>query len=156
MKFVIKIPTHVYEKIAALCILGLGIMMKVYIYTAGWYGSSNSRINNPAFFPDMTAYALILVGVVICLNSLFTDKATSVDVNVRGILMVGIWMMYALTMRTLGFVVGGILVIGVSMAVWGEKNKLRIGVVSVLAPVVIYICLGKMMNVNFPKGMLPF
>lgn len=156
MKFIIKIPASLYEKAAAFLIVGLGIMMKIYIHSAGWYESSSSRINNPAFFPDMTAYALILIGIVIFINSMFTDKQASVEMNLRGILMVGIWMVYALLMQFAGFVAGGVLVIAVSMIVWGEKKKSVIAAVSILAPIIIYLFLGKMMNVNFPKGILPF
>ncbi|RGZ01203.1 tripartite tricarboxylate transporter TctB family protein [Clostridium sp. AM58-1XD] len=156
MKFMVKVPAHIYEKAAAAMIVGLGIMMKIYSYTAGWYESSSSRINNPAFFPDMTAYALIVIGVVIFINSFFTKKEEEIEVNLRGILMVAIWMAYALLMPVTGFVAGGIAVIAVSMIIWGEKKKITVATVSVLAPVIIYICLGKLMSVNFPKGILPF
>ena len=156
MKFLVKVPAHKYEKAAAALIVGLGVMMKLYIQMAGWYGSSSSRINNPAFFPDMTAYALILIGVVVFFNSFFTKKEEEIEINLRGVLMVGVWMAYALLMPVTGFVPGGIAVVAVSMIIWGEKKKVTVAAVSILAPVIIYICLGKLMSVNFPKGFLPF
>ncbi len=156
MKFIKKVPTHLYEKAAAVFVMGLGIMMKVYIRMAGWYESSSSRINNPAFFPDMTAYALIFIGAVIFLNSFFTKKEAQTEINLKGILMVGLWMIYAMAMRFVGFLTGGIIIIAVSMIIWGEKRKISVAVVSILAPIIIYMCLGVMMNVNFPKGILPF
>lgn len=156
MKLIRNVPKRVYERFMAALTGGLGLVMELSIAISGWRETSSSSFNNPAFFPDLVAKALILVFVVLLAASFGVSKEETVRFNLGGIAMLVIWYIFALALQYTGLILGGMAAIAISLLLWGERRPKTIALVSIITPIVIYFALGVLMNVSFPKGVFGF
>ena len=95
-------PLNRLEKITALFSVAFGIWMKWYLSTRNWAHNAKSVINNPAFYPTIVAYGFIVVGVLLFLYSLQTDKKEMRSINWLGLTVVALWLVYSALCSTLG------------------------------------------------------
>lgn len=136
--------------LAIASILG-GVLLLIYLSTTPWSKAETSAINNPGFFPDITAKAIVIVGIVLLVRSLLNFKNSEVvTINVWSFVIVVLWWLYVMLMEHLGFIIASVLIVSISMAIWGVKNKVTILVCSIAVPVVLYVVFGMGLGVRFP------
>jgi cell division protein FtsW (lipid II flippase) len=130
----------------------LGVWLQIYLNGTSWMKKSAAPINNPGFFPDLIAKALVIVGIALLLQTLVLRRhdTSSVTVNLWAFGILVVWTAYAMIMPRLGFIISSMLVVAVSMVIWGVKKKKTIVLCSVIAPVVLYLILGVALKVKFP------
>ena len=138
------------EKILSGVLLVLGIGMMVIIHTSSWFSPTKSIINNPGFFPQIVAGGFCLMGVILFLYSLKPGRKEMAVINWFGVLIVAVWVVFAVACNYLGFVLSGILVLFATFVLFGAKNKKAVILTSILAPVILYLTLGVMLGVNMP------
>lgn len=128
-----------------------GICLSAYLETTSWAKVNSSAINNPGFFPNLVSKAIILVGIALLIRSIVNfRKKEVVAINLWGLIIFALWWIYAMIMPYLGFILSSILVLIISMVIWGVKGKKTIIICSVLVPVVLYAVLGVGLGVRFP------
>jgi len=149
-KFIREMHISLLERLLALFSVVLGIGFKWYLSGTNWVKSAKSPINNPAFFPNIIAWAFIVVGILLLLESMKTDKDKTITMNFVGLPAIALWGLYVFAMQYIGFIIASIIAIALSMLYWGAKNKKAILIASVIPPVFVYLTLGRLLGVSFP------
>lgn len=65
-----------------------------------------------------------------------------------------IWVVYVIALQHMGFILASIAAIALTMLYWGAKNYTVVAISSVLAPVIVYLLLGRLLGVRFPTLLL--
>ena len=65
-------------------------------------------------------------------------------------LIVFVWVGFAMLCGILGFILSGIIVLFATFLLFGAKNKKAIILTSIMAPTVLYLMLGVMLGVKLP------
>lgn len=138
------------EKVLAAVLLLPGIGMLCMIHSSGWLSSGKSVINNPGFLPQIVAIGLIVMSAVLFVSSLQRDRDELVTVNWFGILIVVVWVLYAVLCSYAGFILSSMLVLFVTLLLFGAKNKKAILLTGILAPILLYLVLGVLLGVKLP------
>ena len=137
------------EKVLSLILLILGGGMLYMIHTSTWFSSAKSVINNPGFFPQIVAIGFLVMCAVLFVSSMKKERNETVT-NWFGVLIVFVWLGFAVLCSTLGFILSGIIVLFATLLLFGAKNKKAIILTSILAPTVLYLMLGVMLGVKLP------
>lgn len=145
-----KYRLYMAEKITGILGILLGIFVWFYTSYKGWGARAKSLVNNPGFFPHMVAIGLIILGMVMILKSRSTEQEKRITINLYSFVLIAGWWIYALLLNKLGFVLASILIMLFTCVLWGIRSKRTIILVSVLAPVVIYILMSQVLHVKFP------
>lgn len=139
-----------------ICIL-IAVALILYIRTTSWYTPGAPMMDNTSIFPIGACVILALLGIRQCLWAMRLPLSdTYVTVNIKGIALVALWVAFAFLMPVLGFLAGGILFLALSIFLWGEKRLSYIFFPAICLPLVVYVTLGKILHVSYPKGILPF
>lgn len=126
-------------------------MLLFYLTTTPWSNAKTSAINDPGFFPNIAAKAIIVIGVVLLIRSLINFKhSETVSINIWSFVIIILWWFYVMLMEYLGFIIASILIISVSMIIWGVKSKTTILACSITIPLVLYFVFGIGLGVRFP------
>lgn len=149
-RFVRQCKLYVLECLTGVTGILLGLFVGVYTHGKGWGSRAKSLVNNPGFFPYIVAAGLVLLGIILILKSRTTDRKQAADINLLSFALTGGWMVYAVVMNLLGFVVSSILVMVFTCLLWGIRSRRTIVLVSVLSPVVIYFLMVQILHVKFP------
>jgi len=128
----------------------MGTFMWFYTGYKGWGEKAKSVVNNPGFFPRIVALGLILLGIILILKTWADDKEKTIEINLLSFVLIGGWMIYVFALNMLGFVLSSVLVMVFTCVLWGIQNKKTILLVSVIAPVVIYLVMVQVLHVKFP------
>jgi hypothetical protein len=139
------------------CIIIAGALA-FYITTTSWFTPGAPFMDNTSFFPFAACFLIGILGLVQCVKSARTRSSDKnvVSINLKGLLLIGLWLVFTMSMYFLGFLAGGILFLCCSMILWGERRKLFILPVGVGIPLLVYVVLGKMLLVSYPRGLIPF
>jgi len=149
-KFVRQCKLRVLEGAAGISGILLGLFVGIYTHGKGWGSRAKSLVNNPGFFPYIVAIGLILLGIALIFKSRTTDREKVTDINLLSFVLIAGWMVYAVLMNLLGFIVSSILVMVFTCVLWGISSKRIILLVSVLSPVMIYFIMVRILHVKFP------
>lgn len=153
MKLVVSLRKRVFEWIMSAFVVGLGVMIKLYVAKEQWLVKAKN-INNPGFLPNIVAVGLIIIGALMALECLKVKWDEKVSINLGSFIVVAIWFVYGLVLKYTGFILGSIIALAVTLLVWGEKKPLKICLISVITPIVVYLIMGVLMQVRFPTGFL--
>lgn len=149
-KFVKEYSLNMAEKITGILGILLGLFLWFYTNYKGWGARAKSVVNNPGFFPHVVAVGLVVLGIVMILKSMSTERDKRVTINLYSFVLIVGWWIYVLLLNRLGFVLGSILVMLFTCILWGIRSKKTIVLVSVLAPIVIYLLMSQVLYVRFP------
>lgn len=149
-KFVKEYSLNMAEKITGILGILLGLFLWFYTNYKGWGARAKSVVNNPGFFPHVVAVGLVVLGIVMILKSMSTEREKRVTINLYSFVLIIGWWIYVLLLNRLGFVLGSILVMLFTCILWGIRSKKTIVLVSVLAPIVIYLLMSQVLHVRFP------
>lgn len=138
------------EKVLSVILLILGGGMLYMIHISTWFSSTKSVINNPGFFPQIVAIGFLMMCAVLFVSSMKKERNETVTINWFGVLIVFVWLGFAVLCSTLGFILSGIIVLFATFLLFGAKNKKAIILTSILAPTVLYLMLGVMLGVKLP------
>jgi putative tricarboxylic transport membrane protein len=126
---------------------------------------------SPAFAPRVFVIFLALTGVALMITTLIRwagqrsgktepevkSAADSGGVGKGRALIFGTWLvccLYAFAVKWLGIIPPSILMIGGLMFYFGHKNRVRVVLLAVVVPVVVYLFFTRLANVPFPQGLL--
>lgn len=111
----------------------------------------------PAFFPTCSMVAMTALSALLLLKALFKPKEyldTQAPLNVRSWLHIGslsaLLFLCLAAIKYLGFIIGGILMVGSFMVYMRERKPVIISVVSLITPIFIYIVLWKFLRILLP------
>ncbi len=149
-RFVKEYRLHIAEKITGALGILLGMFVGFYTDYKGWGARAKSVVNNPGFFPHVVAVGLVLLGILMILKSLAADKEKRITINLYSFVLIIGWWIYVVLLNRLGFVFGSILIMVFTCVLWGIRSRRTIALVSVLAPVVIYLLMSQVLKVKFP------
>jgi hypothetical protein len=138
------------------CII-IAVVLAFYITTTSWYTPGAPLMDNTSFFPLAACSLIGILGVIQCIEGakLRSIDKNTVSINIKGIFLIGLWLLFALSMYFWGFLAGGAIFLSLSMILWGERRKLFILSVGIGIPLLIYIILGKILLVSYPRGLIP-
>ncbi|GEM_PF-5260663 len=135
------------ERILAVVGLCFSIFMEVYLKCSTW--AKVTSVNSPAFFPSLVAAGFLIVAALLFLTSFKTDKTKIVNVNLLGLLVCILWAVASILSQYIGFLLSSIIVLVITMVLWGVKSKLKIIITSVAVPVFFYLVFGYILHVRF-------
>lgn len=145
------------ELLCGVACIAIAALLAAYITTSSWHTPGAEIMDHNSFFP-LTACAMLgVLGLRQCLWALrLPDVETFVRLNLCGLLLLGVWLVFAFAMPFLGFLAGGVIFLCLSMYIWGERRIGLLASVGAGLPLGIYIVLGKLLHVSYPKGIIPF
>ena len=138
------------ERVLSVFLLAIGIGMYIIIQTKLTSASKSSVINNPGFFPSIVAVGFVVMSVILFLSTFNKRRTETVTVNWFGIMIVLIWVVFALLCKPIGFILSGILALTATLFLFGVRKKLTLILTGIIAPVVVYLMLGVLMGVRLP------
>lgn len=124
--------------------------------TSSWNGSSGGALQ-PSTYPRILFTAVLCFGLFILGRTLFrvlVKKAEAMevklDLHLLGVFAaVAALLIYILAMQYIGFLIATPIYLFVSMLIFGERNWLRMAIISVAGSVVLYLFFVQFMGVQF-------
>lgn len=150
--YLLDVPRRWLDVGLSLASIIFGIVLLLYMPSQKWWKPDSAPSANPGFLPDLIAKCLIVVGVALLVRSVyrFKKEESVVTVNCLSAVIFVIWWLYAMVMPYLGFILSSMIVLAVSMAIWGVKKKRVLILCSTIIPVVLYFLLAVVLKVKFP------
>ena len=137
--------------------IAIAIGITLYILNSTWHTPGKPLMDHTSFFPLGSCLLISLLGAYQCYKGYkMADVPDEVRINVKGILLILMWVAFGYTMSTLGFLAGGIIFLCISFYLWGERRFHVLLPVGIFMPLLIYIVLGKLLHVSYPRGIIPF
>lgn len=123
---------------------------------------------SPAFAPKVFVIFLALTGIMLKIATLIRwagqrsgktepELQPGADAEKGRALVFGTWVVcciYAFAVKWFGIIPPSILMIGGLMLYFGHKNRLRVVLLAVVVPTVVYLFFARLANVPFPQGLL--
>lgn len=133
----------------------------IYIGSLNFPEVPNNRIAGPAFYPQIIAIALILTSIALIIQSVpkLKMKQEIERLDKKKIIRVGIvftaTILYAVSMKVLGFVIATLLYFCILSAMMQKKlNVLQIITGSVIITGVVYAVFIMLLKASLPRGIL--
>lgn len=138
-----------------LSVLGLVFMDALVAQPKLLFGRSLSALA-PSLFPKivMTLLALLCAILLILLRQrgYLDPRIDSRPFNwTRATAFFGIMLVYALTMEPLGFLISSFIAVVALSSLMGSRSIVQIGIVSIAAPVLLYLAATRLLAVSLPE-----
>ena len=135
----------------------LAAALAAYITASPWHTPGAEIMDHNSFFPLTACAMLAILGTWQCFWAMrLPASEVFVRINARGLCLLALWVIFAWTMPFLGFLAGGVIFLCLSMVIWGERRLHLLLPVGIGLPLAVYIVLGKLLHVSYPKGIIPF
>ncbi|HCU08545.1 MAG TPA: hypothetical protein DF480_06250 [Clostridiales bacterium] len=118
---------------------------------------------NSDFFPKVLVLGLIAASLSMMLIAYMSEKGEQFDsislrkpAMQRVVLILAATMIYALVMKPLSFILGGMLYLFAVTFVLGNRKWKQMLLVSVIAPIVVFYIFKNVLGITLPMGILKF
>ena len=138
--------------------LGAGILALIPSQVRGFIGLETAL--SPAFLPTLMGIGLLIAGSLIIILSLFnkTQKTKELKINVNDlkkiIIAVIILLLYAFLFPIIGFLTTSVIFIGILSFLCGQRNYIKILVLMVLMPALVWMLFEIIFSIPLPHGWL--
>ena len=159
----LKLRRFNFNTIAALVFILLGVVMFVIIphqvdRPTLLFGQAPSGLD-PDLFPRLVAGGLILLGLWFAVTSFGIEETNGfAELDVEALVNVGVtlavFVLYALLLSRIGFIVTSAAVIGALTTFYGNRNIWLGLLFSIGVPVLIFVVFTRVLLVSLPSGLL--
>jgi hypothetical protein len=142
------------EQIGAILFL---ILSGIVYYLSGTFPEGQGQ-TGPGSYPRVVVTLIAVFALFQLARSLYAGESTVHEIRAPTIKRVGIVVAlvvaYVITMPYLGFLVGTVAFLAVTIHYSGERNLRQIALVSVLVPIVLHYAFGAFLRVRLPENVL--
>jgi len=154
---IVKLKRQFWEGLFIVA-LGAGILVLIPSQIRVFIGLETGL--PPSFLPRLVAIGLLFVGTLISIVSLFskTQKAKTITITgsdiKRIIVAVLILFLYAFLFPIIGFLTTSIIFIGILSFLFGQRNYIKILVLMLLIPAIVWMVFQHLFSIPLPHGWL--
>ena len=129
------------------------------VFQAGSIGNRHGEEIGPDLVPTIVSWLIVIFGVMIALESVLLpsgEKTSKPLVTRDGVILnatiIGIGFLYFLLFLAFGYLVSTIIALGAILYMFGTRQPLRVGLISVIGGGVYYLVFIRLMGVYDPPG----
>ena len=135
----------------------LAVSIGYGVLTAGLPDRSLPDTPGPAFLPTLITLGLLVLSVALLIRGVVDARRESggadrYGVPARGWIALAGFAVYVGLLPSLGFVAASVLFFAGLMWLYGERNKILIGLTSILVPVVLFYLFTAGFQILLPRG----
>lgn len=142
------------EQIGAVLFL---ILSGAVYYLSGTFPESADQ-TGPGSYPRVIVTLIAAFALFQLVRSVYTGTTTTHEIRKpvvkRVAIITGLIVAYVLSMPYLGFLIGTAAFLAVAIRYSGERNLLRIAMVSTAVPIVLHYAFGAFLRVRLPENVL--
>lgn len=163
MNILKKLPIEIYVTVLFLC-FGLFWLFKAYELKNGYSTivASSVSFTGPYTFPMIISWIIIVSALINLYQSsqkfLRNDTSENAEISaterrqdalrIIGLLIITI--LYVTTLKIIGFIPATVVLIFVSMVLFGAKSKVLLATVSIGAPIILWVLFKVLIKVQLP------
>jgi len=154
---IVKVKRQFWE---GLLIAALGAVIIVLIPSQVRVFAGLETALSPAFLPTLIGIGLLIVGFLIIVVSLFSKTQTTKEIKINAkdlkkiIIAALILFLYAFLFPIIGFLVTSIVFIGILSFLCGQRNYVKLLVLMVLIPAIVWMMFELLFSIPLPHGWL--
>ena len=121
-------------------------------------GTTMKGVNSPRFFPRLTLICMAFFAIVLIYQDLVgrgtKSNGKEVLISREMVILFSIAGGFVLSLRTLGYFISAPLLLFCTMLYLGERNWIRIILITLITPAVLYLFFDRILEILLPWGTL--
>lgn len=124
--------------------------------------SADYMLVSASFFPTIVSIIAIAMSVIMLIAAIIKpERSEPLDEQqkrglIRGILAILNCILYVLIFKPVGYIISSIICLFFMMLIFGNRKWVTMMIISIVFPILLYLCFFYLLQTNLPMGILSF